>query len=95
MQTNVINNCQLLSLSGTLNFYKTLQESYEMEVKDCRAKDPKSPLSNHFKLQIDFLKTSEGIELFTAPTLSTLSLIASHLKKNFSVTLIKLQKDRG
>ena len=32
IQTNVIDIGQLLSLSATLNYYKTLQESYEMEV---------------------------------------------------------------
>ena len=56
-QTNVIDDGQLLSLSAMLNYYKTLQESYEIETKNL-----KSRLSNHFKLQIDFLKTSKGIE---------------------------------
>ena len=95
IQTNVIDNSRLLSLSATLNFYKTLQESYEMEVKDCIVKNLKSRLPNHFNLQIDFPKTSKGIDFYNVSTLSTLSLIASHLKKNFSMKLIKLQKRTG
>ena len=67
IQTNVIDIGQLLSLSATLNYYKTLQESYEMEVKVCIAKNLKGRLSNHFKLQIDFLKTSKGIEFIYCP----------------------------
>ena len=62
IKTNVIGNDQLLTLSTTLNFYKTLQEPYEMEVKSCIANNFKSHLSDHFNLQIDFLKTSKGIE---------------------------------
>ena len=65
IQTNVIDNGQLLSLSATLNYHKTLQESYEMEVKGYIAKNLKSRLSNHFKLQIDFnLKRNRVYILF-------------------------------
>ena len=62
VQTYVIENGQLLNLSVTLNIYQTLQESYEMEVKGCIAKNLKSCLSNHFNLQKDSLKTSKEIE---------------------------------
>ena len=62
LQTYVIDNGQLLNLSVTLNIYQTLQESYEMEVKGCIAKNLKSCLSNHFNLQKDSLKTSKEIE---------------------------------
>ena len=59
IKTSAIGNDQLLTLSTTLNFYKTLQEPYEMEVKSSIANNFKSHLSDHFNLQTDFLKTSK------------------------------------
>ena len=38
-----------------------------MEVKGCIAKNLKNRLSDHFNLQIDFLKTSKGIEFIYCP----------------------------
>ena len=67
IHTNVIDNGQLVSLLVTLNFYKILQGSYEMRVKGCIPRNLKSHLSNHFNLQIDFLKTSKGLEFTYCP----------------------------
>ena len=73
--TNVIDNGQLVSLLVTLNFYKILQGSYEMRVKDCVPNNLKSHLSNHFNLQIDFLKTSKRLEFTYCP--NTIGIITN------------------
>ena len=65
----------IIKLPATLNFYKTLHELYEMEVKCCIAKNLKSRLSNHVNLQIDFLKTSKGIEFIYCP--NTIDIISN------------------
>ena len=41
--------------------------TYEAEVKGCIAENLKSRSSNYFILQIDFLKTSKGIEFTYCP----------------------------
>ena len=75
IHTNVIDNGQLVSLLVTLNFYKILQGSYEMRVKGCIPNNLKSHLSNHFNLQIDFLKTSKGLEFTYCP--NTIGIITN------------------
>ena len=60
-----------------------MQESYEMEVKDCVAKNLKSRLSNHFKLQIDFLKTSKVLQFIYCPKIIDIITNSELSKKNF------------
>ena len=54
-----------------------------MEVKDCVAKNLKSRLSNHFKLQVDFLKTSKVLQFIYCPKIIDIITNSELSKKNF------------